>query len=60
MTNNPERPGGADAPLTTGETITGLDAFTQGLKHLFDETLAEPIPQSFLDLLDRLDDKWEG
>lgn len=37
-----------------------LDAFTRGLKTLFDQTLAEPIPDSFNELLDKLDEKWEG
>lgn len=57
MSDHPERP---DDPELTGKTIEGLDAFSRGLKHLFDQTLAEPIPQSFLDLLDRLDEEWEG
>jgi hypothetical protein len=37
-----------------------LDAFTKSLKNLFDQTLAEPIPDSFNELLDKLDEKWEG
>lgn len=36
-----------------------LNTFTEGLKKLFNQTLHEPIPDSFLELLDRLDDQWE-
>ena len=35
----------------------GLDPVAKALKRLHDDVLAEPVPNSFLDLLDRIDER---
>lgn len=59
MSDTPKIPGTGEEPEELDELNSVLNAFTEGLKKLFHQTLEEPIPESFLELLDRLDAEWE-
>lgn len=59
MSNRPNKPETGETSEFDADLNDTLKAFGESLKKLFDHTLQEPIPDSFLELLDRLDDEWE-
>lgn len=60
MSNFLQPPESADQTEVKGDLNNALNTFTENLKKVFDSTLHEPIPEVFMDLLERLDDAWEG
>ena len=54
-----EAPGPATEP-TLDEARLRQQAIGVKLRHMFDEIVNEPVPQDFLDILRRADDKGEA
>ena len=54
--------GDADPPAepTHGEARLRQQAIGVKLRHMFDEIVNEPVPEDFLDILRRADDKGEA
>ena len=42
---------------TAGKGSPGQEQWTSGLRQIYDQVVQEPLPDSFKDLLDQLDDK---
>jgi hypothetical protein len=53
MTNKNDAPGSKPAPRR--RRAQGADAISAGLRQLWAEVEQEPVPDEFLDLLDRID-----
>ena len=56
----PRDPAGPAAEPTLDEARLRQQAIGVKLRHMFDEIVNEPVPQDFLDILRRADDKGEA
>ena len=56
----PREPSSPAAEPTLDEARLRQQAIGVKLRHMFDEIVNEPVPQDFLDILRRADDKGEG